>query len=137
MAIRDNDLAAEVMGVNLFRYKLLAFFIGCFFAGIAGSLFAHWAGFISPESFPFTNSVLYVGMIIIGGLGTTVGPIFGTLLSSYWVSLLAQLSALYMTSFPAFPAGLNVGISADGFRPGYHIVPDSGAAGAGAPLEPI
>ncbi len=77
IAIRDNDLAAEVMGVNLVYYKLLAFFIGCFFAGIAGSLFAHWNLQLTPEQFSFTDSILYVGMIIIGGLGTSVGPIFG------------------------------------------------------------
>jgi branched-chain amino acid transport system permease protein len=73
IAIRDNDLAAEVMGINLFFYKLLAFFIGCFMAGIAGSLLAHWTGSISTDNFSFMNSILYVGMIIIGGLGTTLG----------------------------------------------------------------
>jgi len=79
VAIRDNDLAAEVMGINLFRYKLLAFFIGCFLAGIAGSLLAHWTGFMSAENFHISDSILYIGMIIIGGLGNTVGPIFGVL----------------------------------------------------------
>ena len=79
IAIRDNDLAAEVMGINLFRYKLLAFFIGCFLAGIAGSLLAHSIGFISAENFNISDSILYIGIIIIGGLGATVGPIFGVL----------------------------------------------------------
>ncbi|GAH44795.1 unnamed protein product, partial [marine sediment metagenome] len=64
IAIRDNDLAAEVMGINLFRYKLLAFFIGCFLAGIAGSLLAHWIGFMSAENFTLMDSILYIGMII-------------------------------------------------------------------------
>ncbi|MEL7561767.1 branched-chain amino acid ABC transporter permease [Dehalogenimonas sp. 4OHTPN] len=77
VAVRDNDLAAEVMGINLFRYKLVAFFIGCFLAGIAGSLTAHWIGFVSTEHFSITDSILYVGMIIIGGAGTTLGPILG------------------------------------------------------------
>ncbi|MCJ7763667.1 MAG: branched-chain amino acid ABC transporter permease, partial [Dehalococcoidales bacterium] len=76
---RDNDLAAEVMGINLFRYKLLAFFIGCFLAGIAGSLLAHWIGFLSAENFRITDSILYIGILIIGGLGTTIGPIFGVI----------------------------------------------------------
>jgi len=79
VAIRDNDLAAEVMGINLFRYKLLAFFIGCFLAGIAGSLLAHWIGFLSAENFRITDSILYIGILIIGGLGTTTGPIFGVI----------------------------------------------------------
>jgi len=77
VAIRDNDLAAEVMGINLFRYKLTAFFIGCFMAGIAGSLLAHWTGFLNTEFFSLSDSVLYIGMIIIGGMGTTLGPILG------------------------------------------------------------
>ena len=79
MAIRDNDLAAEVMGINLFRYKLTAFFIGCFYAGIAGSLLAHTSRSISADYFPFMDSVLFIGMIIIGGLGTTLGPILGVI----------------------------------------------------------
>jgi branched-chain amino acid transport system permease protein len=78
IAIRDNDLAAEVMGVNLFYYKLLAFFLGCFLAGISGSLLAHtYFGILNTEQFSITESILYVGMIIIGGLGTTLGPILG------------------------------------------------------------
>jgi branched-chain amino acid transport system permease protein len=111
VAIRDNDLAAEVMGVNLFRFKLLAFFIGCFFAGIAGSLFAHWAGFISTESFPLTSSILYVGMIIIGGLGTTIGAIFGTLFIQLINEFVIQLSPRLQSAFPALSSGFAVGIA--------------------------
>ncbi|HEX9976888.1 MAG TPA: branched-chain amino acid ABC transporter permease, partial [Dehalococcoidales bacterium] len=96
IAIRDNDLAAEVMGINLFRYKLLAFFIGCFFAGIAGSLWAHWMRFIDADGFPFTSSILYIGMIIIGGLGTAVGPIFGAI----FIRLLEE-RVLHLSGFTA------------------------------------
>jgi branched-chain amino acid transport system permease protein len=77
IAIRDNDLAAEVMGINLWIYKLLAFFIGCVFAGIAGSLLVHYYSFASVDQFPFMNSVWYLGMLIVGGMGSTVGVIFG------------------------------------------------------------
>jgi branched-chain amino acid transport system permease protein len=77
VAIRDNDLAAEVMGVNLYTYKLLAFFIGCMFAGVAGSLTVHYYAFASIDQFPFINSVWYIGMLIVGGMGSTVGAIFG------------------------------------------------------------
>jgi branched-chain amino acid transport system permease protein len=79
IAIRDNDLAAEVMGVNLWFYKLLAFFIGCVFAGVAGSLLVHYYGFASVDFFPFMNSVWYLGMLIIGGMGSTIGVIFGAI----------------------------------------------------------
>ncbi len=77
IAIRDNELAAEVMGVNLWAYKLLAFFIGCVFAGVAGALLVHYVAFASVDQFPFMNSVWYLGMLIVGGMGSTTGVIFG------------------------------------------------------------
>jgi branched-chain amino acid transport system permease protein len=77
IAIRDNELAAEVMGVNLWTYKLLAFFIGCIFAGVAGSLLVHYYAFASPTQFPFMDSVWFLGMLIVGGMGSTTGAIFG------------------------------------------------------------
>ena len=77
VAIRDNELAAEVMGVNLWTYKLVAFFIGCVFAGVAGSLLVHYFAFASPTQFPFMDSVWYLGMLIVGGMGSTAGAIFG------------------------------------------------------------
>jgi branched-chain amino acid transport system permease protein len=77
IAIRDNDLAAEVMGVNLWKYKLLAFFIGCVFAGVAGSLTVHYYSYATPDQFPFMNSVWYLGMLIVGGIGSNSGVIFG------------------------------------------------------------
>jgi branched-chain amino acid transport system permease protein len=112
IAIRDNDLAAEVMGINLFYYKLLAFFIGCFLAGIAGSLLAHWIGFLNAEQFSLTESILYIGMIIIGGLGTTLGPILGVL----FIRLLQQILTVEVVpflegSFTALPAGFATGIA--------------------------
>jgi branched-chain amino acid transport system permease protein len=77
VAIRDNDLAAEVMGINLWGYKLLAFFIGCVYAGVAGSLLVHYIAFASTDHFPFINSVWYLGMLIVGGEGSIVGGILG------------------------------------------------------------
>lgn len=111
VAIRDNDLAAEVMGVNLFYYKLLAFFIGSFLAGIAGSLLAHWIGFMNTEQFSLMESILYIGMIIIGGLGTTLGPILGVI----FIRLLQQgmmfVAPTIEAAFPALPAGFATGIA--------------------------
>jgi branched-chain amino acid transport system permease protein len=79
IAIRDNDIAAEMMGVNLFRYKMLAFFLGCFFGGVAGSLLAYWNGAVSPEQFTLMDSFWYVGFLLVGGMGTTLGPILGVI----------------------------------------------------------
>lgn len=78
VAIRDNDLAAQVMGVNLFYNKLLAFFIGCFYAGIAGWLWAHTQLRITPGQFGIDKSVWFIGMLIVGGIGSTGGALCGT-----------------------------------------------------------
>jgi branched-chain amino acid transport system permease protein len=77
IAIRDNDLAAEVMGISLWSYKLQAFFIGCVYAGVAGALLIHYYSFASTDQFPFMDSVWYLGMLIVGGMGSTAGAIFG------------------------------------------------------------
>jgi branched-chain amino acid transport system permease protein len=79
IAIRDNELAAESMGISLFHYKLLAFFIGCFFAGIAGSIWAHYINFVHPEQFSLMDSIWQLGMIIVGGMGSITGSILGVL----------------------------------------------------------
>jgi branched-chain amino acid transport system permease protein len=79
IAIRDNDLAAEVMGVSLWSYKLQAFFIGCLYAGVAGSLLVNYYSFASTDQFPFMDSVWYLGMLIVGGMGSTAGAVFGTI----------------------------------------------------------
>jgi branched-chain amino acid transport system permease protein len=112
IAIRDNDLAAEVMGVNLLYYKLLAFFIGCFFAGIAGGLYAHYTGSLNAEQFSFTESILYIGMIIIGGLGTNLGPILGVVFIRVLQRfLLGDVVPFLESTFTMFPAGFASGVA--------------------------
>jgi branched-chain amino acid transport system permease protein len=111
IAIRDNDLAAEVMGINLFYYKMLAFFIGCFMAGIAGSLLAHWSVSISPDNFSFSESILYVGIIIIGGLGTTLGPILGVVLIRLLQVGVTQATPWLQSALPGMPNGFATGIT--------------------------
>jgi branched-chain amino acid transport system permease protein len=112
IAVRDNDLAAEVMGINLFYYKMLAFFIGCFLAGISGSLMAHWVGFVNTEYFSLSESILYIGMLIIGGLGTAIGPIFGVV----FIRLLQQILTVEVVPFlestsTGLPAGFATGLT--------------------------
>lgn len=78
VAIRDNDLAAELLGVNLFGYKLRAFFIAAVFAGVAGALRAHSQRAVGTElGYSLVESVLFLGMLVIGGLGTNLGPYLG------------------------------------------------------------
>jgi branched-chain amino acid transport system permease protein len=110
IAVRDNDLAAEVMGINLLYYKLLAFFIGCFFAGIAGALFAHWMGFLNAENFTLADSILYIGIIIIGGLGTTIGPIIGAVLIRLLQQLITYISPFVESAIPALSTGFTIGL---------------------------
>jgi branched-chain amino acid transport system permease protein len=112
IAVRDNDLAAEVMGINLLYYKLLAFFIGCFYAGIAGGLYAHYTGSLNAEQFSFTESILYVGMIIIGGLGTNIGPILGVVFIRVLQRLLSgELVPFLERTFTMFPSGFASGLT--------------------------
>ena len=110
IAVRDNDLAAEVMGINLLYYKLLAFFIGCFFAGIAGALLAHWTGFLNAENFTLTDSILYIGMVIIGGLGTTIGPIIGAVLIRLLQQLIIYISPFIENAIPSLSTGFTTGL---------------------------
>ena len=79
VAIRDNDLAAEVIGINVAKIKLYAFAIGCFYAGIAGSLWATYYRSVNPLHFHIDVSIWYLGCLIVGGMGTTVGAVFGVL----------------------------------------------------------
>jgi len=77
IAIRDNDRAAEGMGVPIFKYKLLSFAISSFYAGIGGALFAYYMMCITPEPFNLWLSIEFIAMIIIGGLGSIPGSVFG------------------------------------------------------------
>ena len=99
--IRDNDLSAEVMGVSLFSYKLLAFFVGCFFAGIAGALWAPYLRTILPESFTLMGSVWYLGYIIVGGMGSIMGPICGVVFITLLGEFTGDLVTALATNFPA------------------------------------
>jgi branched-chain amino acid transport system permease protein len=79
IAIRDHDIAAEIIGINIFRYKLLAFAISSFYAGVTGVLYTYFLGIANYEQFQITVSIDYLAMIIIGGLGSVLGSIFGAI----------------------------------------------------------
>jgi len=111
IAIRDNDLAAEVMGINLFSYKLLAFFISCFYAGVAGSLWAYWLVSITPEHFTLFHAIWYVGMIIVGGMGSITGVFFGVIF----------LQALDEAALIAVPALREISMFFGGAGPGISM----------------
>jgi len=100
IAIRDQAISAEVMGVNLLKYKLLSFGISSFYVGIAGALTAYQAKIISPETFPITVAIDYLGMIIIGGLGSVLGSIFGAVFITLLPEILRLVTTSLSTSFP-------------------------------------
>ena len=77
IAIRDNDVVAEVMGVNIYAYKLLAFFLGCFFAGIGGWLWSLYIGMASVDHYTLWESIWFLAMVVIGGMGSVLGIILG------------------------------------------------------------
>ena len=79
IAIRDHDVAAQTMGINLFRYKMLAFTISSFYAGIAGAMMAYHLGAITHEPFTIVLSIQWLAMIIVGGLGSIPGAILGSI----------------------------------------------------------
>lgn len=104
VAIRDQDISAEVMGVDVFRYKLLSFAVSSFLIGVAGSLLAYQARIISPENFPITLAIDYLGMVIIGGLGSILGSIFGAI----FITLLPEMLRLATDALGNYWPGLMV-----------------------------
>ncbi len=96
VAIRDNDIAAEVLGVNLPRYKLLSFAVSSFYTGVQGALFAMFMGFIDPQMFNFSESLLLFIAVVIGGLASVEGAIFG----AAFVVLIPQIFSGYKELVP-------------------------------------
>ena len=79
MALREDDIAAKAMGINVRNVKLLAFALGATFGGVAGGMFAAFQGFISPESFSFMESIVILTMVVLGGMGHIPGVVLGAL----------------------------------------------------------
>ena len=96
IAIRDNDRAAEGMGIPLFGYKLLSFAISSFYAGIAGGLWAYYMISITPEPFNLFLSIEYIAMVIIGGLGNVAGSIYGAAFITLLVEALRWITEIMM-----------------------------------------
>lgn len=91
IALRDSEPAAQAAGISLARYKTLAFAVSAFYAGVAGSLYAHLVGFISPFDFNLTISIFLVSVIVIGGLASVPGSILGALFLTVVFQLLSGL----------------------------------------------
>lgn len=82
-AIRDSDIAASAIGVNLAKYKLLSFALSALYAGLAGALWAFYLGFISPTNFNFILSIMFLATIVVGGLGFVGGSVMGAVVMTF------------------------------------------------------
>lgn len=92
IAIREDELAAEAMGINTTRFKILAFIIGAFYAGIAGGLFAFLFRYIHPSNFGFMKSIEILCMVVLGGMGNTYGAMLGAFIITILPELLRSIS---------------------------------------------
>jgi branched-chain amino acid transport system permease protein len=100
IAIRDRDISAEVLGVNLLKYKLMSFGLSSFYAGCAGALWAYFFKVVTPESFPLETSIFYLAAIIVGGMGTVLGPILGAAFMALVPEMLKMLTGLVEPILP-------------------------------------
>lgn len=96
ISVREDEVAAEIMGIDITRYKVLAFVIGAFFAGIGGALYSHYFYFIQPQGFGFMKSIEYLVMVVLGGMGSITGSILAALFLTVVNVILQQYSAIRM-----------------------------------------
>lgn len=106
IAVHDDEVAASAMGINPVRYKVTAFVIGAFFAGIAGALFAHHKRFLSPTSFDFMKSIDIVVMVILGGMGRTPGVIAAAIVLTLLPEMLRGFADYRMIIYSLLIIGL-------------------------------
>jgi branched-chain amino acid transport system permease protein len=97
--IRENEPLAESLGISAFRYAMIAFVAGAALAGAAGSLYAHYVGFVSPDLFNFSYVTIMLIMVILGGKGTLVGPALGAVIFTFLPELLREASHWRMIIF--------------------------------------
>lgn len=96
IAVKDDEIAAESMGINTTRFKVTAFIIGAFFAGVAGGLYSHFLQYINPEDFNFLRSIEIVAMVILGGMGSTLGVVIAAIVLTLLPELLRDVQQYRM-----------------------------------------
>ena len=120
IAVRDRDIAAEIIGINIFRTKLTAFAVSSFYAGVTGVVYTYYLGMANYEAFTLPVSIQYLAMVIIGGLGSVLGSILG----AAFITLL--------------PITLDIVLSTDAPRPGRPaLVPICIFAGVRRPVPDV
>jgi branched-chain amino acid transport system permease protein len=103
IAIRDRDISAEILGINLLHYKLMSFALSSFYAGVAGGLFAYFFRVVTPESFPLSMSIFYLAAVIVGGMGNLLGGILGAAFMTLIPEVLQLLTAALTPFYPNAP----------------------------------
>lgn len=100
LSIRENEIAAESMGINALKYKMMAFVIAAFFAGLAGGLYAHYSGYIKPDLFDFNKSIDYLTFVVFGGMGSLSGSIISAIMLTFLPELLRSMGDFRMVIYP-------------------------------------
>jgi branched-chain amino acid transport system permease protein len=98
-AIRDDEVAAEALGVDTTRYKVIAFVLGAFFAGVAGGLFAHFLSYLNPSSFTFLKSIEVIAMVVLGGMGSISGSVLAAIILTLLPEVLRSVKELRMVIY--------------------------------------
>jgi branched-chain amino acid transport system permease protein len=106
VSIREDEIAAETMGINTTRYKVMAFTFGAFFAGVAGGIFAHLIRLLHPQSFTFMFSVEILLMVVLGGLGSITGSVAAAVLLTFLSEALRQFAELRMVIYALMLIGI-------------------------------
>ncbi len=136
VAIRESPRAAAACGIDVQRYKVLAFAIGAFYAGVGGALYAHLIRFVSPETFSLEQSVSFLTMVLLGGAGSLLGPILGTLIVIFLFEYLQVFGQAQMAIYGLMiigvlffmPRGL-AGVLRDAAPPPGSLAGSGGVAG--------
>src|SRR5262245_46383 len=139
VAMRDGEIAAQSLGINLLNYKAMAFALSSFYAGVAGALYSGLLGFVSPEGFDLFQMIIQKAMIVVGGLGSVVGSVFGAALLVYIMEFLREFKStqeivfgMLLVGFMVFqPHGLVVFMKRwlPGWQEPLHVPEQAGAKG--------
>ena len=106
-AIREDEIAAEAMGIHTSRYKLLSYATGAFFAGMMGVFFGHYINYISPSSFQLMQSFLILSLVVLGGMGNIAGPVLG---ATIWIALQEYLRNFTFVQIHPETRGIALGL---------------------------
>ena len=101
VAMRDNEIAAEALGVDLLRHKIMAFALSGFYAGVAGGLYCGLLNYVAPEGFDLFQMVIHKAMVVVGGVGSVVGSVIGATLLVWMLELLREFKSPQEVAFGA------------------------------------